>query len=168
MKKQEAVASRINRITPSVSLHAKTARELMTPGPLSIHEGASVQEAADFLYTKGISAAPVINEAGRPIGVISLMDLVWYQRDQCARFRSQHEYFQLDTSAGTPVERKECCAVIDIMTPAVFSVKGETPCHQVVEEMVRSKIHRLFVVDEQRILIGVISALDVMRDLVKS
>ena len=48
----------------------------MTRHPLSINESATLREAAAFLTEKGISAAPVISEAGRPVGVLSLADIV--------------------------------------------------------------------------------------------
>jgi CBS domain-containing protein len=51
------------------------------------------------------------------------------------------------------------------MTPAVFSVPPETPVGKVVEEMLALKVHHLFVVDGDGVLVGVISALDVLRHL---
>jgi len=47
----------------------------------------------------------------------------------------------------------------------VFSVSPDTPAAKVIEDMVGLKVHRLFVVDDGGILVGVISALDVMRHL---
>jgi CBS domain-containing protein len=54
---------------------AAFAAELMSPHPLSITDEASVGEAAAFLTRKRIGAAPVIDAAGRPVGVISLSDI---------------------------------------------------------------------------------------------
>jgi CBS domain-containing protein len=51
------------------------------------------------------------------------------------------------------------------MTPVVFSVSPKTPAHKVVEQIVDLKVHRLFVVDDDGILVGVISALDILRRL---
>jgi len=151
-----------------VCLQAKVARDLMTPNPSSIHDTATPQEAADFLYRKHISASPVIDEAGRPVGVLSLTDLVWFQRAKDGHFKSQHEFYQ---ASKTPLSKESKAkhskkhTVRDIMTPAVFSVPPETPASQVISEMFHSQIHRLFVVDHDGILIGVISAFDIVRDL---
>ncbi len=49
------------------------------------------------------------------------------------------------------------------MTPAVFSVTPATPLVSVAEEMVQLNVHRLFVVDRDGVLVGVISALDLLR-----
>jgi CBS-domain-containing membrane protein len=51
------------------------------------------------------------------------------------------------------------------MTPAVFGVSPDTPAHRVVSEMVGLKVHRLFVVDAAGALVGVISAMDVLKHL---
>ena len=48
-----------------------TARDLITRPPVSISESSTVREAAAFLIDAGLHAAPVINEAGRPVGVLS-------------------------------------------------------------------------------------------------
>jgi CBS domain-containing protein len=51
------------------------------------------------------------------------------------------------------------------MTPVVFTVTLDTPAPRVVEQMLNLKVHHLFVVDEDRALVGVISSLDVLRHL---
>src|SRR5690606_26266365 len=50
-----------------LTLSARTAADLMTPSPVSISQHATVKEAAAFLTTRGFSAAPVIDDAGRPV-----------------------------------------------------------------------------------------------------
>jgi CBS-domain-containing membrane protein len=55
--------------------------------------------------------------------------------------------------------------VRDLMTPAVFSVAPAAPAAQVVEQLLALRVHRLYVVEEDGTLVGVISALDVLRHL---
>lgn len=132
--------------SPGLSLHARTAADLMTPNPRSISQQATVQEAAAFLTQRGISAAPVIDDAGRPIGVVSRSDVL-------GRFQSA-------TVDRTPVN--------EIMTPAVFCVTPDTPASKVVAKMVGWTVRRLFVVDASGVLIGVISAFNVLQRLHRS
>jgi CBS-domain-containing membrane protein len=49
------------------------------------------------------------------------------------------------------------------MTPVVFAVSTKDSARTVVARMVDEKVHRLFVLDESGVLVGVISALDVLR-----
>lgn len=124
-------------------LRVRTAAEMMTPNPVSIGQDATVTEAAAFLTSRGISAAPVIDEAGRPVGVVSRSDIL----------------FQYHTGSGgrTPAYA--------LMTPAVFCVHPDASPQEVVETMVGLGVRRLFVVDDSGVLIGIISALDVLRHL---
>lgn len=151
-----------------LSLRAETARELMTPNPLSIHDTATAQEAADFLYKHHITGAPVVDVAGRPVGVISMTDLVWFQRAKDGHFPSPHEIYYRDVPAKRAAGQTLTRTVRELMTPAVFSVKPETPVREVLDEMYRSQVHRLFVIDSDGTLIGVVAAFDVIRDLCRT
>jgi CBS domain-containing protein len=55
-----------------------------------------------------------------------------------------------------------------MMTPAVFCVSLTTPAWSVVDQMRELNVHRLFVTDENGVLVGVISAMDVVRNLTRS
>ena len=55
--------------------------------------------------------------------------------------------------------------VRDLMTPAFFCVSPETPAAKVIGDLVALNVHRLFVVDDRSVLVGVISSQDVLRHL---
>ncbi len=133
-----------------LTLDAVRAADLMTPSPMSIRAEATVPEAIAILTEKGFSAAPVIDESGRPIGVVSRADILIHERE---RLRSA----LVPAIDGTVVG--------DIMTPAVFSVTPETSVEQVVDQLLTLNVHQLYVVDRDHYLIGVISAHDVLRRL---
>lgn len=141
-------------------LRALTARELMTRNPLSIRDTATPFEAANFFNDHHVSAAPVIDERGKPIGVLSLSDLVWYQRAKGGIFESPHEFYQAIEACLALRNKPHALTIQDIMTPAVFAVSPETPLQDVVQEMHASKVHRLFVVDKFGALVGVITSFD--------
>jgi CBS domain-containing protein len=155
-----------------LTLNADTAADLMTPNPISIRAEARVEKAVALLTDKGFSAAPVIDTAGRPVGVLSRADILAHNREAPARGAAA-DYYQRaqlalaeDEASGSDVA---CSAgafrVGDIMTPVVLSVRPDTPARRVVEDMVGYKVHRLFVVDDGGVLVGVISALDVLKRL---
>lgn len=160
--------------SPVLCLRPQTAAELMTRNPVSIREDASVKEAIALLIDRGYSAAPVIDEAGRPVGVLSRTDIIVHDRERVEYVPPVPEYYErteLTTrakerlGAGFQVERVDATSVRDIMTPAVFSIGPNTPASRVVTEMLALNVHRLFVVDVNGVLVGVISALDVLRAL---
>jgi CBS domain-containing protein len=131
-----------------LTLHADVAAGLMEPNPLSVRENATVEEAVAFLVDNGRHAAPVINDAGRPVGVISGTDILAHDREKAK------------TAAAA-----DGMLVRDLMTPVLFSVAPDVPAARVVAEMVSLKVNRLFVVDGDGNLVGVISALDILRRL---
>lgn len=136
---------RRDRQNKELVFQARTAEEMMTPGPVSIGYESAVGEAAAFLLRRGISAAPVIDEAGRPVGVVSRSDLLAQYPDALADHRRVHE----------------------LMTPKIFCVRPHASAREVIDTMTMLGIRRLFVVDESDVLIGVISAWDVVRQLRK-
>jgi CBS domain-containing protein len=153
-----------------LTLDAATAADMMTPNPISIHENASIQEAIALLTDKGIGAAPVIDDAGRPTGVVSRSDVLIHDRERlgAADFYDDEDLAAaraVGLESGFKAVRGDPTRVRDIMTPAVFSVTPQTPAGKVVEQIVGLKVHRLFVVDQDGALIGVISASDILKHL---
>jgi CBS domain-containing protein len=159
--------------SPELRLWADTAAELMMPNPVSIRDNALLKEALVLLTTKGFSAAPVIDAAGRPVGVLSRSDIIVHDREKVdyvpsSEFFHNEEVRTADGEKlghGFQVENVDKTRVRDLMTPAVFSVSPGTPAAKVINEMLGLHVHRLFVVDDNGVLIGVISALDVLRHL---
>jgi CBS domain-containing protein len=153
-------------LTPRYSgrlvLNARTAADLMSTNPISIRAQATVAEAVATLTDRGFGAAPVIDEAGRPVGVISRADVLIHDRERLTHPANMHE---APLPEGFGVEEVDGTVVEDMMTPAVFSVTPETPVEKVVEEMLALQVHHLFVVDKSGALVGVISAMDIVRHL---
>jgi CBS domain-containing protein len=152
-----------NRIDAPLVLSAQTAEDLMIPNPISIRAEAGVSEAIALFTEKRIAAAPVIDEAGHPIGVVSRSDLLVHQ---CESGKHRDDYFFAPTFETEDDARLAAKGTVaDLMTPAVFAVAPDTPAHRVVSDMVGLHVHRLFVVDADGILVGVISAMDVLKHL---
>lgn len=157
----------------TLHLRAETAADLMVPNPISLRADANIREAIVLLTDKGFSAAPVIDEAGRPVGVLSRGDLLVHDREKVDYLAPGPTYFyeqDLKTRKGAPmagfqVENVDQTTVRDLMTPAIFAVAPDTPAVKVIKEMLALHVHRLFVVDEEGILIGVVTAMDVLRQL---
>lgn len=168
-----ATAAKTKR-PPALKLQARTAADLMMPNPISLNVNSTLQEALVLFTEKGFTAAPVIDDAGRPVGVISRYDILVHAREQKEYLPAHPEFYsprELATAEGEPlrpgfqVERVDQTRVSEVMTPAVFAVAPDTTAEKVIAEMLDLKVHRLFVVDQSGILVGVISALDFLRHL---
>jgi CBS domain-containing protein len=157
-----------------LTLHAETAGDLMRANPVSIGDDATVREAVTLLTEKGFSAAPVIDEAGHPVGVLSRSDILVHDREKVDYVQDAPDYYSRERlvtakgeslKRGFQVENVDTTLVRDIMTPAIFSVQPTTSARKVVEQMLALNVHRLFVVDPSGVLVGVISTSDVLKKL---
>lgn len=152
----------------TLKLENATAADVMAPNPISIAASANVQEALMLLTDKNFSAAPVIDDAGRPVGVISRSDILVHDREQGRKIAMAPEYYTEENVSrldGFQIESVDRTTVDDIMTPAVFAVRPDTPLSKVVNEMVGLHVHRIFVTDTDGTLIGVISTMDILKRL---
>jgi CBS domain-containing protein len=149
----------------------------MKPNPVSIRRDAGIREALELLTDRGFGAAPVIDEAGRPVGVVSRTDILIHERE-CVRHTllpdDRHsaydwcdwdEFPERSLPEGFSIEVADPTTVGEIMTPAIFTVTLDTPAREVVRRMLELKVHHLFVSDGELALVGVISPLDLMRRL---
>jgi predicted transcriptional regulator len=157
--------------TSRMTLNADTAAELMTRNPVSINQKATLKDALALFINKGFTVAPVIDNAGRAVGVVSSSDILVYEREKVEYLVPAEETSPMVTSDGEDirrgfqVENVDTTRVAELMTPAVFSVRPETSVPTVVAEMLRLNVHHLFVVDHAGTLVGVISTLDILRNL---
>jgi CBS domain-containing protein len=152
-------------------LSLATAAELMTPSPITVRESALLKEAIGIMVDRGISALPVVDENGKPVGVLSQTDIVIHDRNKNEHRVPEYYTTTNSVSGGTRVlasyslERAPSTRVHELMTPAVFAVSPDDTVMEVIANMVAVKIHRIFVTDNQGALVGVISAFDVLRKL---
>jgi CBS-domain-containing membrane protein len=133
-----------------LALAAGTAADLMHGDLASIPHDATFPDALAFLIDHNITAAPVVGEWGEPVGVLSVTDLLIHVR-ACV--------------SADPAGPVDAAPVASLMTPAVFSVNADDSAAAVVRDMLRSRVHHLFVTDEAGKIVGVISTCDVLRHL---
>src|SRR5947209_19858969 len=117
----------------------------------------TIREAAAFLTAFDISAAPVVDPLGRPVGVLSRTDIV---RHDCEKVEGVQELEEGSVwaglvseggeklPAGFHVATEDETPVGDLMTPLIYTVCLDTPADQVIDIMLLRDVHRLFVVDD--------------------
>jgi len=155
--------------TNRIALLAKTAEDLMTVNPLSLREHATVDEAMAFLSTRGFGGAPVINDAGKPVGFVGntdLLRLAVHAAHESTRGYVGHDGAQLSRAAPA-IQRRPFCkcplTVREIMRPAIVAVPRSSSMAQVIKKMISRRVQRVFVIDATGTLIGVISSLDILQ-----
>lgn len=149
-----------------------TARDIMKTDVVVVHYATPLSEVERVLSENRISGAPVVDEAGHVIGVVSMKDLIEkYTEDPDARpHRVQgfyhvigDEHFAEDfASFESPIESEETAQ--DVMTAQVHSVTADAGLKDIAHKMVEHRIHRLLVVDGGK-HVGLISTLEILNAL---
>jgi len=145
---------------------AKTISECMTREIYAVAPETSLECAARLFSTRHISGAPVIDTDGRPLGVITQHDITDPDR---GRRDGQGRSFYYKLRAGN-IENHHggrvasAGTVGDIMTSFVVAVPPDKPILDAARLMVTEGIHRILVVDEQRI-VGIVTSMDLLRAL---
>jgi CBS domain-containing membrane protein len=118
-------------------------------------------EVAQFFLDHGISAAPVTEESGRFVGILSATDFL--RRDRESRDAGLDTYARSHSLEMGDSGPDMACAY---MTDAVQTVSLDTPLVQAARIMVTAHLHRLPVVDAQQRVAGMISTMDVTAAMV--
>lgn len=149
-----------------------TAKDIMTKEVMEVRADWSLQRLAEFFVERSISGAPVTNENGKLIGVVSSTDIISNDTlpENDPKSHGPHEYYlrdlerryaQVEISSFT-IGEEPLTTVGDIMTAAIFKVSEDTPVQKVADIMIRNRIHRIFVTQDETI-VGIISSADMLR-----
>lgn len=149
-----------------------TAGDLMKTRVVTVPYSAPLSEVEQILSESKISGAPVVDQTGQILGVISLKDLnERYAEDPDAKPRHGRGFFHL-SSLGTldgdfdsfevPAEAEETAR--DLMTADVFRVPVGAGLKEIADVMCNHRVHRVLVEDRGR-LVGLLSTLDVLEAL---
>jgi CBS domain-containing protein len=136
----------------------------MNPDVVSARPGMSVDEVRHLLATRGISGAPVVDDSGRILGVVSLSDLV-RQTDQRTTVGESGRFFsnvaEYRDLANLPRDLSDT-PIETLMSKEVYTVPRDASAATGASIMRERKIHRLLVTD-RGLLVGVVTSLDLLR-----
>lgn len=110
--------------------------ELMSETVVTAAPHQSVEHVRKLLDNNGISAVPVVDTDGQPVGIVSATDLV------------------ADLKNGTPINK--------IMTEKVYVVPRYEDVSIAARVMRNHAIHRVVVTHEKKV-VGILSAFDLLK-----
>jgi CBS domain-containing protein len=142
--------------------------DVMTEEVFAVRAETSLATVARVLSEQRISGLPVIDEDNRPIGVISKTDLLDPDRPRSGRVGRTLYYRFADGGVEEIGDQSSINdgIVAHLMSPFVLSVSPDTPLEDAIRLMVVEDVHRLVVCDEKRRLVGLVTAMDVLRAMV--
>jgi CBS-domain-containing membrane protein len=123
----------------------------------------SMTEAAKVLGEHEISGAPVVDETGRCVGMLSAVDFV----------RREARLGEIRYLTGCPTQAAEIRSesdesVFPYMSGAVQSVHAKVPLMEAARIMCQEHIHRVPVLDARGRAIGMVTAMDLVAAMVQA
>jgi CBS domain-containing protein len=144
------------------------ASDIMTRDVVSVRPETSARQIANVLLAKGISAVPVVDETGAPVGVVSEGDLIG--RDESDREARRDWWLALlaegealDPGFVASLREKERLAR-DIMSAPVIAVDEDTDVREAARLLQSYHIKRVPVLRDGRV-VGIVSRADLLRAL---
>jgi CBS domain-containing protein len=146
------------------------ARDVMVPEPVCVAPSMTLRELMRIFDENEISGAPVIDSAGRVIGVVSKTDLIRRCLQGTGEIAPAYLFEALSEQAGEEeaIEGEAPLCVGDVMTEGPVTVPPELPGEEIARLMVESRIHRVIVVDEDGLPLGIITSLDLLKTYPRS
>jgi len=139
-------------------------RDAMTSEPKSVLPSSSLREAAILLLSSIFTGLPVVDEKGRPVGVITQGDLInrgglplrlgLLAESDAVRLESVLAGLAFRTAG-------------DVMTKPVITIEEDRQLSEAVNVMLEKGVKRLPVVDKEGRLCGMISRLDIFRTVMR-
>jgi len=139
------------------------AGDIMSRHVVMIPRAMSLQGAARSLARAKVSGAPVVDDNGRCIGVLSTTDFmhsVEHEDDSDSKTRVTSK--PMCQSWQIPESSIQPCCVEDYMTKDPVLVPPDTRIGELARMMMDAHIHRLIVVDKTQRPIGIVSSIDIL------
>ena len=132
-----------------------TVKDVMTTEVVAVRRDTTFKEMAAALRRYRVSAFPVVDDAGRVIGVVSEADLL-------AKEALADPGFAAGLLHHKDVRKAEGLTAGDLMTGEAVTVSPEDPVEQAARLMHFLKVKRLPVVNSGGHLVGIVSRSDLL------
>ncbi len=147
-------------------------RDVMSKDPVTLKPTATLREAAMTLADESVGGCPVVDDAGRVIGMLSEVDILEALKTQHKELRMlMPPEITFGISFVEIIKEREALAafkevedrlVQDIMTKEIHAVNPDDSVERIIRLMVQHKVHRIPVVEANR-LVGIVTRGDVLR-----
>ena len=134
-----------------------TVRDIMTTGVIAVRGDTSFKEMAAMLGSSRVSGFPVIDRAGKVLGVVSETDMLIKEAD-----RASHPEVFAGLRRSRDLQKAAGVTAAELMTSPPVTIGPEEPVQHAAFLMYDRAVERLPVVDEAGHLVGIVSQVDVL------
>jgi len=142
------------------------ASDAMTRAVISVDPDATVLQAARLMLQRRISGLPVIDKAGKLVGILSEGDFLRRRETQTERRHSRWlEFLMGPGKVAAEYTHSHGSKVFEVMTSEAYTVGEDTPLEDIVELMERRRIKRVPVLRDNQV-VGIVTRSNLMHAMV--
>jgi len=134
-----------------------TVRDVMTTSVIAVRGDTPFKEMAAMLGSSRVSGFPVIDQAGKVIGVVSETDMLIKEAD-----RASHPELFAGLRRSRDLVKAAGVTAAELMTSPPVTIGPDEPVQHAALLMYDRAVERLPVVDEAGHLVGIVSQVDVL------
>ncbi len=136
-------------------------RDVMSSDVVSVAPNMPLKELAALLTERRISGVPVV-DGGNVVGVVSEADVLMKQVGRPISRRRPLEWIFGEQQDPEEVRRRMAATVGEAMSAPAVTIHADRPLREAAALMVDSKVNRLPIVDDGR-LVGILTRADLVR-----
>ena len=140
-----------------------TVEQVMTRDLITVNPEMPIHQAAQLMVEHGVSGLPVVDDAGRLVGIISEGDLILRQTRRRER-PWWHSFFENGEQLAREYQKAVGTTVGEVMTRSVVSISPVWGIETAASIMQNRRIRRLPVVHDGR-LVGIVTRADLIKAL---
>jgi signal transduction histidine kinase/CheY-like chemotaxis protein len=139
-------------------------RDVMTRSVVCVLEHTSMVMLEKLLIDHELSGVPVVDHQGKLVGLVSMADIVreLHYQAEAAQASLAHDLAWGFHSDPEPL------TVAHLMAPVAFELPASCPVAKAVGLMATQHTHRVPVVSEDGVLLGIVTAGDIVRHLARA
>ena len=150
----------------------KTVSDVMTCDPIVVGKETPLQEAIQIMAENRISGLPVVDNAGKLVGIISETDLMWQETGVTPpayiMFLDSVIYLQNPATYERELHKVLGQTVGEVMSPNAVSISPDKTVKAAAQLMHERNVHRLPVIDGESQVVGILTRGDIVRAMASS
>lgn len=139
-------------------------KDIMTVSPQTVSPDTSLYDVAKTLLTSIFTGIPVVDTKNRPIGIITQGDLIYRAGLPMRLGLLSACNSQIQTDSLEPLISKQAG---EIMSHPAICIHEEKPAVDAVNLMVEKNLKRLPIINEQGMITGILSRIDIFRTIMR-
>jgi CBS domain-containing protein len=140
------------------------ARDVMVSPVISVGENETVHDVAKLLIAKRISAVPVVDRAGKVIGIVTEADLLHRVETGAEQPASWWlSFISGDRALAEAYVKSHAVKVRDVMTRDVTTATPDTPIVEIANLFEEQHIKRVPIVSKGGDLVGIVSRANIIQ-----